>query len=1232
MATGGLYGNSGTGALIAESGAETPGLYGKSPNGSAVASTGSETSGLYGNTVNFGGTYFEWFIFQQASTQPATPTGGTWNFVTNIGTAPSGWTQSPPTAPTNEIWVSIAFVNSKDPSNITWSAPGLLGVIASTNVGTTTTGAAGSSASVTNSGTPLNAVLDFTIPQGATGATGATGTAATIAVGTTTTLNPGVSATVTNSGSSSAAVFNFGIPKGAGVNAGGTTGQVLTKASGTDYDTAWTTITGTLNYQGAWNASTNSPTLTSSVGTNGYYYVVNVAGSTNLNGVTDWQIGDWAIFNGSIWQKLDQTNLVTSVAGRTGAVVLANTDISGLGTMSTQNANFVAITGGTESGVTHSGDIIGTYLDHTGTTAPAYTEGRTWYDSTSHALSYYNDVSSAIVHIGQDLQLKVINNTGSTIANGSPVYVTSTSSGQTYPNIALAKADVASTASVIGLTNGSIANGAVGYVTAQGGIDNVNTGSFTVGQVLYLSPYSAGQLMNTIPPTGITVQVGVVSYVNSSAGKIYVKQTTPLSVPASIISGQIALANGGTSANLTATAGGVVYSGASAMAISAAGTSGQVLTSSGAGAPTWTTPTTGAVTSVTATSPVVSSGGANPNINLDIAYGDTLNPYGSKTANYVLAAPNGSSGVPTFRAIAASDIPTLNQNTTGTAANITATSNSTLTTLSALSLPYSQLSGTVPTWNQNTTGTAANVTGTVAIANGGTGATSAAAALTSLGAYPASNPNGYTSNAGTVTSVSGTGTVSGLTLSGTVTGTGNLTLGGAITGFAASGANTDITSIALTSGTISTSPSSSNDIVNKSYADSIATGVNFHAACNYATTAALSPTNTYNNGASGVGATLIGLTSGTLTIDGYTLVSGDVGKRILVKNEANGAYNGVYTVTTVGTGSVAYVLTRATDYDTSGSGTNEIDQGDLFLVLNGSTNANTSWVQQTPLPVTVGTTSLTFLQFAAVQTYTAGTGLSLATNQFSITNVGTAGTYGAAATVPVITTNAQGQVTSVTNTSIAIAGSAVTGNITGNAANVTGTVALTNGGSGQTSAQAAINAFAGAVTSGSYLRGNGTNVVMATIQAADVPTLNQNTTGNAATATLATTATTANALNTGNSYTVTAISDAAGNLRSLPLNSQTAAYIVAASDNGKVISITTGGVTVNNSIMSAGMVVTVYNNSASSQTITQGTGVTLQWAGQSASTTGNRTLGLYGMATILFLSASSAVITGSGLT
>ena len=133
----------------------------------------------------------------------------------------------------------------------------------------------------------------------------------------------------------------------------------------------------------------------------------------------------------------------------------------------------------------------------------------------------------------------------------------------------------------------------------------------------------------------------------------------------------------------------------------------------------------GTVTSVTGTSPIVSSGGTTPAISLAAAYGDTLNPYASKTANYVLAAPNGTAGVPSFRAIVAADVPTLNQNTTGTAANVTASSNSTLITLSALSLPGSQVSG-------NISGNAANVTGTVAIANGGTGQTTAAAGFNAL--------------------------------------------------------------------------------------------------------------------------------------------------------------------------------------------------------------------------------------------------------------------------------------------------------------------------------------------------------------------------------------------------------------------------------------------------------------------------------------------------------------------
>lgn len=87
-------------------------------------------------------------------------------------------------------------------------------------------------------------------------------------------------------------------------------------------------ITSGVDYQGVWDASTNTPTLTSSVGTKGYYYVVNVAGSTNLNGITDWKVGDWAIFNGTSWDKVDNTDAVSSVNGYTGAVNLVTGDIS----------------------------------------------------------------------------------------------------------------------------------------------------------------------------------------------------------------------------------------------------------------------------------------------------------------------------------------------------------------------------------------------------------------------------------------------------------------------------------------------------------------------------------------------------------------------------------------------------------------------------------------------------------------------------------------------------------------------------------------------------------------------------------------------------------------------------------------------------------------------------------------------------------------------------------------
>jgi hypothetical protein len=125
-------------------------------------------------------------------------------------------------------------------------------------------------------------------------------------------------------------------------------------------------VLGALSYQGTWDASTNNPTLTSSVGTKGYYYVVSVAGNTNLNGITDWLVGDWAVYNGSIWQKVDNTETVTSVNGQTGAVVLTASSVGAVPTARTITAG-TGLTGGGDLSADRTFAIDSTVATLTGT-------------------------------------------------------------------------------------------------------------------------------------------------------------------------------------------------------------------------------------------------------------------------------------------------------------------------------------------------------------------------------------------------------------------------------------------------------------------------------------------------------------------------------------------------------------------------------------------------------------------------------------------------------------------------------------------------------------------------------------------------------------------------------------------------------------------------------------------------------------------------------------------------
>ena len=269
-------------------------------------------------------------------------------------------------------------------------------------------------------------------------------------------------------------------------------------------------------------------------------------------------------------------------------------------------------------------------------------------------------------------------------------------------------------------------------------------------------------------------------------------------------------------------------------------------------------------------------------------------------------------------------------------------------------------------------------------------------------------------------------------------------------------------------------PTAANDAATKSYVDGLINGVTWKSAVQAATVANL--TATYANGASGVGATLTN--SGTqtaLVIDGYTT---SVNDRILVKNQTSSLQNGIYVVTNIGSGSTNWVLTRSSDFNIP----SDIPAATV-VVEEGSTNSDTAWICTTQPTVVIGTTAITFVSFGAVSTYTAGSGLDLTGNVFSIStdNSLTANSGGSVPSLVVkesvtgaITTVADGIAVSVDNSTIDISGNALevkTGGITNT----------------QISASAAI-AFSklASLTSANILVGNGSNVAASVAMTGDV--------------------------------------------------------------------------------------------------------------------------------------------------
>ena len=175
---------------------------------------------------------------------------------------------------------------------------------------------------------------------------------------------------------------------------------------------------GALVYQGTWNASTNTPALASGVGTQGYYYVVSVAGSTNLDGITDWQVTDWAVFNGTAWQKIDNTDGVVSVNGQTGVVVLTAANVG-----ATPNTTYVLAGTGLSGGGQLTGNVT-VNLANTTVTAGTYGNGTTVAQITVDAQGRITAASN--VGIASGGTGTVTNVTTGTGLTGGPITTTGT--------------------------------------------------------------------------------------------------------------------------------------------------------------------------------------------------------------------------------------------------------------------------------------------------------------------------------------------------------------------------------------------------------------------------------------------------------------------------------------------------------------------------------------------------------------------------------------------------------------------------------------------------------------------------------------------------------------------------------------------------------------------------------------------------------------------------------------
>jgi hypothetical protein len=407
--------------------------------------------------------------------------------------------------------------------------------------------------------------------------------------------------------------------------------------------------------------------------------------------------------------------------------------------------------------------------------------------------------------------------------------------------------------------------------------------------------------------------------------------------------------------------------------------------------------------------------------------------------------------------------PTLNQNTTGTAAGLTGKTTPTgalVGTTDTQALTNKDLSGagnSFPTLNQNTTGTAAGITGKTTPTGALVGTTDTQTLtnkdLTSgTNSFPTLNQS-TSGNAATATALATARAINGVNFDGTAAITNRLDQLSAPTAAVSMGSQ-NLTNLA--------DPSGAQDGATKSYVDASVQGLQVKPTATVVATSALAA-GTYSNGTSGVGATFTVTATGTTTVDGHVLAAGEL---VLLTAQASAFQNGLYTVTTAGTTGVSTVLTRHVDMNTATK-----FAGAFVPVGNtGTTNPNSLWLANPSGTVTVGTTAIPFNELNRATDLSQGTGITISGNQVSVDN-----------TVVVTLSGTQALI----NKDLTGSGNTfptLNQNTTGTAAGLTGKTTPTGALVGTTDTQALTN---------KDLTGAGNAF----------PTLNQSTTGNAATAT-----------------------------------------------------------------------------------------------------------------------------------